>query len=307
VPDRRVLTVGLLALFLKFAHDRIASAALFGSRAHMEPYGLFVLICCLGYVAARRTLANERQLISLIEEMRAAAQIQSSILPRTVPEAENLHIAVRYSPMTAVAGDFYDFVRVRPKSLGILVADVAGHGVPAALVASMIKVAVSSHADVATEPERVVAGLNSTLCAQAEGQYATAVYVFLDTAERLGRYAAAGHPPVLLWHRSTRTMLRLDTGGLLLGVRPTEQYVRSTFALQPGDRLLIYTDGLLEAVNGMGEVFGDTRLDEFIRMHQDLPTEQFAQQLLKEVLAWPGIRNANAQTDDITAVVIDIP
>jgi sigma-B regulation protein RsbU (phosphoserine phosphatase) len=177
LPDRRALTVGLLALFLTFAHDRLASAGLFGWRAHVEPYGLFLLICCLGYVAVRRILANERHLISLSEEMRAAARIQSSILPRTVPESESLHIAVRYSPMTAVAGDFYDFVRVRPNRLGILVADVAGHGVPAALVASMIKVAASSHAEVATEPEKVIAGLNSTLCAQAEGQYATAVYV----------------------------------------------------------------------------------------------------------------------------------
>ena len=101
-------------------------------------------------------------------------------------------------------------------------------------------------------------------------------------------------------------MLRLDTGGLLLGVRPTEQYVRSAFPLEPRDRLLIYTDGLLEAVNGQGEAFGDKRLAEFISMHQDLPTEQFAQRLLNEVLAWPRNRSTRAQDDDITAVVIDI-
>ena len=128
VRDQGVLSLGLLALFLTFAHDRIASTRLFDWQADTEPYGLFVLICCLGYAATRRILANERLLVSLGEEMRAASQIQSSILPRTSPEMGSFNIAVRYAPMTAVAGDFYDFLVFRPGCLGIVVADVTGHG-----------------------------------------------------------------------------------------------------------------------------------------------------------------------------------
>jgi len=186
VQDRYVLSFGLLALFLTFAHDRIASTRLVDWRADTEPYGLFVLICFLGYAATRRVLANERLLVSLDGEMRAARRIQSSILPSTNPEIGGFHLAVRYSPMTAVAGDFYDFIVIRPGSLGVVVADVAGHGVPAALVASMVKVAVSAQMGIAAEPAKVIAGLNSTLCRQAEGQYATAVYVVLDRAKRMG-------------------------------------------------------------------------------------------------------------------------
>jgi len=186
-----------------------------------------------------------------------------------------------------------------------VVADVTGHGVPAALVASMVKVSVSAHADVGAEPGKVLAGLNSTICRHAQGQYATAVYVFLDQARRMGCYSAAGHPPLLLWRRSARTLLELKESGLLLGVRPSEQYVQTEFALEAGDRLLVYTDGLVEAVNSRGEEFGNIRLGKFIATHQDLPAERFAERLLDAVLAWPQNGNNRGQTDDITIVVID--
>ena len=306
VQDQGVLSLGLLALFLTFAHDRIASTRLFNWHADTEPYGLFVLICCLGYVATRGVLANERLLVSMGEEMRAATRIQSSILPRTSPETESFNLAVRYAPMTAVAGDFYDFLVIRPGCLGIVVADVTGHGVPAALVASMVKVAVSAHTDVGAEPGKVIAGLNSTLCRQAQGQYASAVYVFLDQASRMGCYSAAGHPPLLLWRRATRTLLELNERGLLLGVRSGEEYPQTEFPLEAGDRLLVYTDGLVEAVNARGEAFGETHLGEFIATHQDLPAEQFAERLLDKVRGWPENGSARAQADDITVVVIDI-
>ncbi len=306
VQDQGVLSLGLIALFVTFAHDRIASTRLFDWHADTEPYGLFVLVCSLGYVATRRVLANERLLVSLGEEMRAASRIQSSILPRTSPKMGSFNLAVRYAPMRAVAGDFYDFLMFRPGCLGIVVADVTGHGVPAALVASMVKVAVSAHIDVGAEPGKVIAGLNSTLCRQAQGQYATAVYVFLDQARRMGCYSAAGHPPLLLWHRATRTLLALNESGLLLGVRSSEEYEQTEFTLEAGDRLLVYTDGLVEAVNARDEAFGEAQLGEFIATHQDLPAEQFAERLLDKVLGWPENGSARAQADDITVVVIDI-
>jgi phosphoserine phosphatase RsbU/P len=155
-------------------------------------------------------------------------------------------------------------------------------------------------------PGKVIAGLNSTLCRQAQDQYATAVYVVLDQARRMGCYSAAGHPPLLLWHRVARTLLELNESGLLLGVRPSEEYAQTEFTLEAGDRLLVYTDGLVEAVNARGQAFGEAQLGEFITTHQDLPAELFAERLLDEVLGWPGNGSIRAQADDITLVVIDI-
>jgi phosphoserine phosphatase RsbU/P len=306
IENRRVLSLGVLILFLTFSHDRFASAHLVSWRATAEPYGLFVLICCIGYAAIRRVLANERRLASLGEEMRAAKGIQTSILPRTTPRVGNFDIAVRYAPMADVAGDFYDFVVAGPAGLGIVVADVAGHGVPAALVASMVKVALSSRTSEAETPAKMIAGLNSMLCGQAQGQYATAIYVYLDERTGEGCYSAGGHPPALLWRSTTKTLLRLDEAGLLLGVRPGEPYPHANFSLEAGDRLLIYTDGLVEAANPDGLEFGDARLVDLINQHQNLPAEPFVERLLQEVLAWPGNGSSNLQADDITVVVVDV-
>ena len=105
--------------------------------------------------------------------------------------------------MTAVAGDLYDFPTVRPNCIGVLVADVMGHGVPAALVASMVKVAVSSPCGHHGKPADVIAGLNTILCNEVREQYVTAVYLYLDAANKIGQYSAAAHPPVIVATRQT--------------------------------------------------------------------------------------------------------
>src|SRR5260370_23974341 len=138
--------------------------------------------------------------------MEAARRIQSAILPRRVPQVDGLDIAVSYLPMTSVAGDFYDFLIVDEHRLGILVADVAGHGVPAALIASMVKVAITAQAAHAHDPGLVLSGLNQVLCSQMSGQFVTAAYVFVDSSARVARYAAAGHPPLLLCRNAAGTI-----------------------------------------------------------------------------------------------------
>ena len=176
-----------------------------------------------------------------------------------------VRIAVRYAPMTAVAGDLYDFPPAPPNCLAVFVADVMGHGVPAALVASMLKVAASRTCGHDHEPAMVIAGLNAILCAEAHQQYATAVYLYLDPVSGAGRYSAAAHPPPLLWRRGKQSLEVLGETGLLLGVRPKEAYVENEFSFEVGDRLLVYTDGLLEAENAAGESFGDAAL---VHLHQ---------------------------------------
>ncbi len=306
LPHRRVLFAGLIIFFFTFSRDHLLNARIGVQQPGLEPYGFLILVFCLGYVAARRAVANERQLLSFAEEMRAATRIQASILPSSTPAMDKLRIAARYSPMTAVAGDFYDFISVQPGGLGILVADVAGHGVPAALVASMVKVAVSTQAEHAADPGKVITGLNSTLCREARGQYTTAVYLYLDESSQIGRYAAGGHPPPLLWRRTARTLYRLNESGLLLGVKPNEVYAQTEFALQRGDRILVYTDGILEASNADDQSFGDVKLTDFFEVHQDLGTEQFADELMSEVRAWPQNGGRQSQADDLTLVVIDV-
>ena len=306
VPNSRVLFTGLIVFFVAFSIDRVLHTEMNNWHTGLEPYGFLVLVICLWYVISQRVIADERRLVSLTDEMRAARKIQEAILPRTVPSVENVQIAARYAPMTSVAGDLYDFPTVCPSGVSVLVADVMGHGVPAALVASMVKVAVSNGLKASREPSSVIAGLNATLCEAAHEQYVTAVYMYLDTATRVGRYASAAQPPGLVWRRDRQTLERLDGAGLLLGVRPNESYAARDVSFEVGDRLLLYSDGLVEAENAEGESFGDLALPAFIQEKQNLGAEQFVDLLLKNVLAWSRDGSMKGQKDDITIVVIDM-
>jgi serine phosphatase RsbU (regulator of sigma subunit) len=208
--------------------------------------------------------------------------------------------------MADVAGDLYDFVPVQPCCIGVLVADVMGHGVPAALVASMVKVAASRRCENDGGPASIIARLNTTLCEEAREQYVTAAYLYLDTANGIGRHAAGAHPLPLLWRRRTQSLETVGQSGLLLGVRPNETYDECEFNFEAGDRLLLFTDGLIEAENPSGESFGEAALPAFINQQRNSGAEQFADLLLQKALAWTGHGPAKGQKDDITIVVIDL-
>jgi sigma-B regulation protein RsbU (phosphoserine phosphatase) len=304
-PNSRVLFAGLLAFFCAYSVDRLLHTRVGNWHLGIEPYGFLCLVISLLYATSQRVIRDERRLDSLTDEMRAAATIQKAILPAAVPSLENIQVAVRYAPMTAVAGDLYGFPSVGPNCIGVLVADVIGHGVAAALVASMVKVAISTQRGLDGEPAKVITGLNTILCNEAGGQYATAVYLYLDAMNGIGRYSAAAHPASLLWRRSGQTIETLGEAGLLLGVRSDEAYAESEFSFDKGDRILIYTDGLTEAENAVGESFGDAALPTFIRENKGLDAEQFVDLLLNEVLAWSRDGTRKQQEDDITMLVID--
>ena len=158
-----------------------------------------------------------------------------------------MNIAARYSPMASVAGDFYDFVLLDANRIGILVADVAGHGVPAALISSMVKVALASQHEHAADPAMVLSGLNQIFCQQRTGQFITAGYLVIDSLKGSAVYGGAAHPPLILFRRSDRSVHRFENNGIFLGFRASERYSNIEIPFSAGDRLLLYTDGLLEA------------------------------------------------------------
>jgi phosphoserine phosphatase RsbU/P len=152
----------------------------------------------------------------------------------------------------------------------------------------------------------IVGTMIATLYYAAHEQYVTAVYMYLDVANRVGRYASAAHPPGLLWRHGGQTLERLDGAGLLLGVRPNESYAVREVSFAAGDRLLLYSDGLVEAENADDESYGNAALPNFIQEKQGLGAEQFVDLLLKDVLAWSRSGSTKGQEDDITIVVVDI-
>jgi sigma-B regulation protein RsbU (phosphoserine phosphatase) len=140
LPHRGVLATGTLLFSIEALYNSLSRPLGFGTPRVLDHLGFAVLLFSFGYVALRLVLANEHRLLSVEKELAVAREIQRSILPGNVPELGRTRISAAYHPMTAVAGDLYDFIPVDPNRSGFLVADVCGHGVPAALIASMVKV-----------------------------------------------------------------------------------------------------------------------------------------------------------------------
>jgi sigma-B regulation protein RsbU (phosphoserine phosphatase) len=265
----------------------------------IEPIGMFIFVVCLGYSVASNVFRREATLAAVERELAMARKIQTSLLPRELPKVAGLDLATRYVPMTAVAGDLYDVIEFGPTRAGILVADVAGHGVPAALVASMVKLAFSAQSDDAHDPARVMSGINRILCRHAGGTFVTAVYAVFDIETRTIRVANAGHPPLLLG-RADRRVIQSDEHGLMLGIMPDAVYTTSELELRDGDCVLLYTDGISEARNPNGEFLDLDRVRDWLSSANGHDARMFADEALDRLQRWRG---GTAFDDDVTLVV----
>lgn len=254
--------------------------------------GFAFLLAGFGHSALQMTLDRERRLVSIESELEIARQIQTAILPKQVPSVRDLRIEAQYHPAASVAGDFYEFIAVDGEHAGVLVADVCGHGVPAALIASMLKGSVQSVMHSADRPGAFLAALNRNLCETLNGKLASAAYLWMDMAEHRAVYSAAGHPPLL--HKN-KGLEWVESNGLLFGVLPNEEFPERAIELHSGDRLSLYTDGISEPETPGGEAFGEARLPEMVKLGCS------AEEIVAELRRWQPV-----QDDDRTLVIIDV-
>jgi phosphoserine phosphatase RsbU/P len=300
--NRRVLAFGTLVFAVEGLWANLARYLRVPTVPILDPLAFLVFLLSFAYVAIEKSSANERRLQAIENELEIARQLQFSILPGSVPEIANTKIAVAYRPMTEVAGDFYEFVPVDRNRVGFLVADVTGHGVPAALIASMIKVAMQSVAASAHDPGEVLRQMNRILFRQIGNEFASAAYLWLDSENRKAVYSAAGHPPLIRWREGT--LERMESNGLLFGIVAEADYPVCELRVQPGDRFLLYTDGVIEPESANGDSFGDNRLEQVLRDQQSRPPTEVVDRVLREVQLWQPA--ALVQQDDITLIVIDV-
>ena len=250
----------------------------------------------------REQLAS--QLLNIQNEMETARQIQISILPREVPSVLGLDIAARYIPMTSVAGDFYDFIQIDERRIGVLVADVSGHGMPAALISSMLKIALAAQSGYATDSARVLTGLNRALYGKFQGHFVTAAYAFVDTEKRTLCYAGAGHPPLILWDSAGGETRELVENGLFLGYFPDASYTSVEIPFREGDWSVLYTDGIPETTNVSEEQFGADRFKLNLQSHHDLSAGEFVDGVLDELSRWSDRTSGREPEDDTTLLAI---
>jgi serine phosphatase RsbU (regulator of sigma subunit)/anti-sigma regulatory factor (Ser/Thr protein kinase)/transposase-like protein len=244
----------------------------------------------------------------LQKEMQVAQEIQHALLPRRFPDIEGYDISTVYRAAKDVGGDYFDFVQIDEDILGIIVADVSGKGVPGSLVMTMIRTALRLEARGNYSPTDILARVNHFVTDDVKrGMFITIFFITLDSAKRTISYASAGHNPMILYRRDSDSCYFLNTRGMPLGIALPdsvsfeESLEFDRLKLKKDDMLVIYTDGITEAMNKAGEQYGNDRLIQFIKGHAELSPEEFTRKLDSDLSKFTG---GAPQGDDITLVVI---
>jgi sigma-B regulation protein RsbU (phosphoserine phosphatase) len=247
------------------------------------------------YRAAVEAERYERQL-------KLAGDVQRRMIPAAPPAVKHAELGCVYCPSLDVGGDFYDFIELAGGNLGIAIADVVGKGLPAALTMASLRSALRVYSYHVYNVEEIMNVVNDHVARETRvNEFATVFYGVLTPDGRRLTYCNAGHdPPLLLRSGVIRS---LDTGGMALGVHPDAKYGKAILPLEPGDVLLLYTDGLVEALDFADEAYGRTRLRESFIRHARLDAGQLVQQVLWDVRRFIGLADV---TDDMTAVAVRI-
>jgi sigma-B regulation protein RsbU (phosphoserine phosphatase) len=244
--------------------------------------------------ARRRDRKQEREL----EEARL---IQRGLLPTSAPQLPGIEVAVTWQPADGVGGDCFDMIAFGT-AVGVSVADIAGKGLPAALLMSNLQAAVRAFALDAAAPSAICASVNRLLCRNmASGRFATFCYARVDGAARRVLYSNAGHnPPIVI--RTDGSSTTLTKGGMVLGVFPENTYEQAEVPISPGDRLVFYTDGITEARNPAGEEYGEERLLDAALAVRTQSAEAIKTALIEHVNLFTG----GQFEDDATLIVVAI-
>ena len=256
------------------------------------------------YIQDLTTVTAEKERIGA--ELNVATQIQADMLPRifpAFPEREEFDVYATMNPAKEVGGDFYDFFLVDDDHLAVVIADVSGKGVPAALFMVIAKTLIKNHAQNQEAPGTVFTQTNEQLCEGNDaGLFVTGWMGVLEISTGKFVYVNAGHnPPLLKRAGGTFEWLKSRPGFVLAG-REGVRYRENTLQLEPGDRLYLYTDGVTEATNSHEELFGDERLQNALNEYMDLPVEQFLPKIKECIDAFVGDAD---QFDDITMLALD--
>jgi len=213
----------------------------------------------------RRAEEQRRAQRQTDEELAEARVIQQSLLPKHLPEIAGFEVAGVTQPLRFVGGDYYNVVRISPLHTALCIADVAGKGLPAALLMSSLQAALRPLLSQRLAPRELCQRLNRILCELTPmGKFISFFYAVLDSAENRLTYCNAGHNPPLLV-RADGASMELDAAGAVLGQFPSWGYEQSELRLEPGDRLLIFTDGLVEACNANDQAFGESSVVRIAR------------------------------------------
>ena len=236
-------------------------------------------------------------------ELEIAKNIQLSLLPTSIPDITGIRLGGICIPAKEVGGDYYDYLCHDNGRLDLVIADVSGHNVGAALIMSEARTMIRSRSGKFSKPDELLRELNQFLyedLTKAE-LFITLFYLQYQPDTRVVEYASAGHSPTLLWQATQGQCLRLDPEGLIVGVKKDFIYEKDSYRLASGDVMILYTDGLIEAENEQNELFGDERLAELLRENHHLQPQELINYIVDQVRLFTGHQNFK---DDVSRIVL---
>ncbi|MCX8094100.1 MAG: SpoIIE family protein phosphatase [Candidatus Goldbacteria bacterium] len=242
------------------------------------------------------------------KEIQVAKEIQHTLLPKEVPETEGFDIASLYRSAKEVGGDYYDIIKVGPNLIGVIVADVSGKGVPGSLVMTITRTVMRLIAIQNKSAKSVLTKVNNFVKEDMKkGMFVTCFYLVLDSITRRINFASAGHDPLILYRAKENKVYYIKPKGFPLGISLPDDdlfkkvMVEEELKLQKDDMIVVYTDGITEAMNGKRELFGEKRFVECIKKYGKLTAKEFIDNLDMEIKAFT---QGYPQNDDITIVAI---
>jgi sigma-B regulation protein RsbU (phosphoserine phosphatase) len=234
-------------------------------------------------------------------QLEVARQVQLELLPPADPNIEGFEISAYNFPTEEVSGDYYDWVRIYDDQIGMVIADVSGKGVPAALLMAFLRASLRAAIHIGYAPHISMAKVNYLLWESIErNQFVTAFYGVLDASNKTLAYTNAGHNPPLLLDKDGSTRF-IERGGLPLGMFRDTRYYEYYLSIEPGQVIVLYTDGVTEAVNKEGEEYGRERLARAVLDAQALSAREMISRLHRDVIDWTQGQGAD---DDITFFII---
>ena len=296
----------VLSVPLKVKNKMIGLISLFNKRGEgftPEDQRLLSIIA----IQSAQTIENarlyeeERKLLALEEDLKIARHIQQSLLPKENPTIEGIEIFGLSIPAKQVGGDYYDFIQIDDYHLGIAIADVSGKGTPAALLMANLQAGLRGQALITPSVKDTVTKVNFMLSRFIDiDKFVTLFYGILDIKNKTLTYTNAGHNFPFLLARDGN-LRKLEKGGIILGMLDSFVYEEETVQLNPHDLMLLYTDGLTEAMNQKDEMFEEERLLRLLKDNQKISAEKLSQKIVDSVLSFQGNL---PQGDDMTLVLV---
>jgi len=237
------------------------------------------------------------------KDLDQARVIQTGLLPTEFLDTAELQVAARYIPASQVGGDYYDFFRIEGNSFGLVVADVSGHGVAAAMIMAMTKVLLKTFSAQIPSQRQTLERINTIYQTEIKtDNFVTIFYGRIDTSARRFNFVSAGHNPIIYLNRKSKELDLLKADGLFLGVFEDMMLKERERQYVPGDRIVLYTDGLTEAENSKSEMYGLERLCQVARSQSELDPKALIDYVLDDLSGFTG---GGPLEDDVTLLVID--